>query len=138
MKIKTPKALHALIAIAIVAGAAVTATADEGRTWRWDYKTYGVDTGRFMRGGVAQLTEEDGRYWFRLRLLNSHDCWVTTERADVTMDEKTMTIIPELRMHGCERRRYVINRDGSGGRMDVFNGKEWVPSEYDRGLTALN
>jgi hypothetical protein len=47
----------------------------------------------------------------------------------------TITFEQAEALSGCERLRFVLRADGSGGIKEVRKGDEWVSSKSDPGLT---
>lgn len=107
----------------------------------WEYKSYKksgqggqYDRTRFVAGTIS-LEEKDGKAFFRMVAGEVDACLRGEIPALVTRDETTLTIEPQFAIAGCERIRYVIRTDGSGGVREHLRGERWVNDKFDHGLT---
>ena len=115
--------------------------------WAWNYQMNGVSSASgTQRPGSGQnkaelFKEKDGTYTFRIRGNTAPACFSTAEPAKVEETEATWTITPTGRFANCEKIRFVIKKDGSGGIQQNLVGKKgntgWEEDENTNlGLTA--
>ncbi|WP_143684571.1 hypothetical protein [Variovorax sp. KK3] len=122
--------------------AADTDMAVSSGTWAWRYRTYDIESGIEYPAGRIELSGRPGGYSFRYVLKEPNPCAAGSVAATVSTDDLNTIIIPVERMTGCGVRRFVLRKDGTGGRVDVkVQSKKgpttWEPEERDRGLTAM-
>lgn len=82
--------------------------------------------------------EKDGKSWLRMVAGNMDVCRRADMPATVTRTDATTVVEPEISLAGCERFRFVIRNDGSGGQREVLRGERWAKTSYDHGLTPKN
>ncbi len=121
------------LALALVAAAASAQT--------WDYKAWKRDkSGQYDRNSFALGTLEvkeagDGTATLRLALPQTDACVRSALPAKVERgDETTIVTVTDI-LAGCEKFRYVLRNDGSGGTREVMRGGEWRSDGFDHGLT---
>jgi hypothetical protein len=124
-----------LISAAILLSAATAAFA---QTWTYkSYKKGGMggqyDKERFVMGTIA-LEEKDGKAFFSVNAGTTDQCLRGSIPAVVTKSDATTTIEPQSGLAGCERIRYVIRNDGSGGERQVWRGDAWKDDRFDHDL----
>jgi hypothetical protein len=128
--------LHPLVAIAIAAFVATTAAS--AQTWTYkSYKKGGMggqyDKERFVMGTIT-LEEKDGQAYFSMNAGITDQCLRGRIPAVVTKSDATTVIEPQSGLAGCEKFRYVIRNDGSGGTREVMRGDGWKPTGFDHDL----
>lgn len=115
--------------------------------WAWNYQFNGVSSASgTQRPGSGMnkaelFLEKDGTYTFRIRGNTAPACFSTAEPAKVEETESTWTITPTGRYANCEKVRFVIKKDGSGGIQQNLMGRKgatyWEEDENTNlGLTA--
>lgn len=115
--------------------------------WAWNYQFNGVSSASgTQRPGSGMnkaelFKEKDGTYTFRIRGNTAPTCFATAEPAKVEETDTTWTITPTGRFANCEKIRFVIKKDGSGGVQQNLMGKKtasyWEDDENTNyGLTA--
>lgn len=115
--------------------------------WAWDYQMNGVSSASgTQRPGSGKnkaelFKEKDGSYTFRIRGNTAPPCFSTAEPAKVEENDATWTITPTGRFANCEKIRFVIKKDGTGGIQQNLMGKRnatyWEDDEnLNIGLTA--
>lgn len=106
----------------------------------WVYKSYKrplggqYDKANYVTGTIA-IVERDGKSFFRMTAGDVDVCLRGQLRANVEKTADTTIVEPQMPVAGCERFRYVIRNDGSGGRREVWRGERWVDTKLDHGLT---
>jgi hypothetical protein len=133
---------HPLLSIAIAAAVAVVcaiaSTAASAQTWTYkSYKKAGMggqyDKERFVMGTIA-LEEKDGKAYFSMNAGTTDQCLRGSIPAAVTKSDATTIIEPQPALAGCEKIRYVIRNDGSGGERQVWRGEAWKDDRFDHEL----
>jgi hypothetical protein len=119
-------------AIALLAGAAQAQT--------WEYKSYKKTMGgQFNKDdfvlGTISIEEKDGKSSFRMNAGMVDACLRGEFPAAVVKTPETTTIEPQVLLSGCEKFRYVIRNDGSGGNREYWRNEQWVKNTWDFGLT---
>lgn len=99
----------------------------------WDYKA--VKKGRNGETEIAGSLTLDEKGQSMLIQGPGGPCYARSVPVVVTRDADTITIEQTEALAGCERMRFVIRADGSGGLKEVHKGDEWVRSKSDPGLT---
>ncbi|MEJ8839345.1 hypothetical protein [Ramlibacter sp. AN1133] len=100
---------------------------------KWNYLTYDASGPGSM--GQISLEERGGEAEFRMQAVALDSCYRSALKATVERTESTITITPTPRMGGCEKIRFVLNADGSGGYREILNSDSWVREKRDRVLT---
>ena len=133
---------RAVLVIGLVVGMvlAIVATTVAGQTW--EYKSYRkTSTGQWDKAnfipGTISVAERDGKSWFRMSAGTLDVCLRGELPALVEKTADSTIIEPQAPVGGCERFRYVIRNDGSGGRRETWRGERWVDSKWDHGLTPV-
>ena len=140
MNSPSARAAHrgALALSLIVAALAVTTQA---RAQTWDYKSYRKQGqgGQFNKDvfimGTVTVEEKDGKPYFTMNAGPLDGCLRGGVPAKVDKTAETTVVEPQITLSGCEKFRYVIRNDGSGGHREVWRGEQWVASKWDHGLT---
>lgn len=115
--------------------------------WAWNYQMNGVSAASgTQRPGSgtnkAELFLEKGVYTFRIRGNTAPTCFAgSAQPAQVEETDTTWTITPTGRYANCEKVRFVIKKDGSGGIQQNLMGRKaatyWEDDENQNlGLTA--
>lgn len=88
---------------------------------------------------TLELTEKDGAATVRTVRGNVNDACLKPTKAAVERSATTITITQEPLMPGCAHLRYVINADGTGGKVQrrADPASEWVDDPRDRKLTLM-
>ena len=129
-----PLALACLLAVASVSAAAQS----------WEYKSYKKQGmgGQYSKDnfvtGTVTLEEKDGKAMFRMTAGAVDACLRGEIPAVVTKTDTTTVIEPQIALAGCDKFRYVIRNDGSGGVREHWRGEKWVDDHFDHGLTPKN
>jgi hypothetical protein len=127
---------HAAVTLALI----MAASAASAQTW--EYKNYPKDRVRgyskdnFIVSSVS-LEEKDGKHFFRLATFFNDPCYLGAIPAEVTKTDETTVIELKHSIAGCERVRYVIRNDGSGGQREGWRGDAWKASPFDHGLKPV-
>ncbi len=106
----------------------------------WEYKSYKkTQGGQYQKDvftmGTISLEEKDGKAFFRMNAGSTDMCLKGDIPAAVTKTDETTIIEPQIALAGCEKFRYVIRNDGSGGHRENWRGDAWKNSGWDHGLT---
>lgn len=135
--------VHALARV--VAGTAlsmlimVAATAVSAQTWEYkSYKKQGMGSQYnkdVFTTGTISVEEKDGKAMFSMNAGSVDACLRGSIPAKVTKTDETTIIEPQITLAGCEKFRYVIRNDGSGGHREVWRGEAWKNTGWDHGLT---
>lgn len=134
-----------IASIVALAALATTGAQAADKTWAWDYQLSATSpasgTQRPTSGkNKAEMWLDKGVYTFRLRGNTAPTCFTTEETAAVTEDDTTFTVVPTPRFANCEKIRFVIKKDGTGGKQQNMVGKkgaeQWEDADGDVGLTA--
>lgn len=130
---------HLLRPLALVAGLLLAATAG---AQSWEYKSYKKDaTGQYDKqnyvSGTVTVYEKDGKSYLRIVAGVMDACRRSDPVAIVTKTETTTVVEPQIELAGCEKFRYVIRNDGSGGHREVWRGDKWAKTSFDHGLTLV-
>lgn len=136
---RTSRASLQTLALACAAALVVTSAAAQ----TWDYKMYLKDprNGQYdkerFRTTTISVEEKDGSWSFRMTTPGKGDpCFNRGALpADVEKTETDTIITVKPQLADCERFRYVIRNDGSGGVKQVERGGKWVSDGFDHGLT---
>jgi hypothetical protein len=121
--------------------AVTTSTATLAQTWEYkSYKKGGMggqnNKDRFVEGTIS-LEEKDGKAFFRMNAGAVDACLRGDIPALVEKTEATTIIEPQSGLAGCEKFRYVIRNDGSGGHRETWRSERWVDTKWDHGLTPV-
>lgn len=126
---------------ALVVAGLLAALASAASAQTWEYKSYKksgpsgqYDKDRFVLGTVT-LEEKDGQATVHMVAGVTDACVRGDMPALVTRTDATTTIEPQIALAGCEKFRYVIRNDGSGGIREHQRGDRWVGDRFDHGLT---
>jgi hypothetical protein len=109
----------------------------------WEYKSYKKDRqgGQYNKdhfvAGTISVVEKDGKPMFRMSAGNVDDCVRGELPALVTKTDATTIVEPQIALAGCEKFRYVIRNDGSGGHREVWRANAWKNTGWDHGLTPV-
>jgi hypothetical protein len=106
----------------------------------WEYKSYKkTQGGQYQKDvftmGTISVEEKDGKAFFRMTAGGVDFCLRGDIPALVTKTDETTTVEPQIALAGCEKFRYVIKNDGSGGRRENWRNEAWKDSGWDHGLT---
>ena len=121
-------------------GAHATAAA---QTQTWEYKSYkrpslGATYNKdVFTMGTISLEEKDGKATWQMNAGAVDACIRGGLAAVVTRTPETTTIEPQVTLSGCEKFRYVIRNDGSGGHREHWRNEQWVNTKWDHGLTPV-
>lgn len=109
----------------------------------WNYKSYkrgGMggqpDKDRFTVGTIS-LQEKDGQASFTMTAGTVDACHRGSIPATVTRSDETTIIELQTELAGCDKVRYVIRNDGSGGHREQLRGEKWVKGRFDHDLTPV-
>ena len=123
-------------AIALTAFLAATAACAQ----TWTYKSYKrgsmggqYDKDRFVMGTIS-VEEKDGKAFFSMSAGAVDQCLRGSIPAVVTKTDATTTIELQFSLAGCEKIRYVIRNDGSGGERQVWRSDAWKDDRFDHDL----
>ncbi|KNZ32826.1 MAG: hypothetical protein AD742_08905 [Methylibium sp. NZG] len=106
----------------------------------WEYKSYKktlggqYDKNVFTTGSIT-VEEKDGKASFSMNAGTVDACLRGSIPATVAKTAETTIIEPQIALAGCEKFRYVIRNDGSGGHREHWRNDAWVNSRWDHGLT---
>ncbi len=130
---------HLLRPLALVAGLLLAATAG---AQSWEYRSYKKDaTGQYDKqnyvSGTVTVYEKDGKSYLRIVAGVMDACRRSDLPTVVTKTETTTIVEPQIELAGCEKFRYVIRNDGSGGHREVWRGDKWAKTSFDHGLTPV-
>jgi len=109
----------------------------------WEYKSYKKQGmgGQFNKDvftvGTISIEEKDGKAVFRMNAGSVDACLRGEIPAVVAKTAETTTIEPQITLAGCDKFRYVIRNDGSGGYRETWRNEKWVNSKWDHGLTPV-
>ena len=106
----------------------------------WEYKAYKKSPGgQYQKDvftmGTISVEEKDGKAMFRMTAGTVDACRRGEIPAVLVKTEETTTIEPQIALAGCEKFRYVIRNDGSGGHRETSRNEQWVNAEWGHGLT---
>lgn len=106
----------------------------------WEYKSYKKTMGgqynkENFTVGTISVEEKDGKAFFRMTAGAVDACLRGDIPAIVTKSDETTIVEPQITLSGCEKFRYVIRNDGSGGRRENWRHDAWKDSGWDHGLT---
>lgn len=123
----------ALVGLALAAAASAQS---------WEYKSYKKGpTGQYSKeeyvSGTVTVYEKNGKSYLRIVAGNMDACRRSDLETTVTKTEATTIIEPQIELAGCEKFRYVIRNDGSGGHREVWRGDKWSKTSFDHGLTPV-
>ena len=129
--------MNRTLCLTIAAALSLGATAATAQSWTYkSYKKSGqggqYDRNRFVEGTLT-LEQKDGKYSMRMMAGATDACFSGNVPALVEKTDATTTIEPQL-IAGCEKQRYVIANDGSGGHRELWRGEKWVDTKWDHGL----
>lgn len=99
----------------------------------WDYKA--VKKGRNGESEVQGTLTLDDKGETIVILGPGGACHGRPLPVKVARDADTITIEQTEALPGCERMRFVIRADGTGGSKEVLRGDQWVRSKSEPGLT---
>lgn len=128
-----------LCAIALTGIALLAAPLAQAQVW--EYKSYkkGGAGGQYNKDnftmGTISVEEKDGKAYFRMTAGAVDMCLRGDIPAVVTKTDETTIVEPQIALAGCEKFRYVIRNDGSGGHRENWRGDAWKNSGWDHGLT---
>jgi hypothetical protein len=137
-RVSPSRAAHgcALALSLIVAALALPAQAQT-----WEYKSYRKQGqgGQYNKDvfilGTITVQEKDGKPYFTMDAGPLDGCLRGGVPAKVDKTAETTVVEPQITLSGCEKFRYVIRNDGSGGHREVWRGEQWVNTKWDHGLT---
>ena len=95
---------------------------------------YGKD--RFSVGNIS-LQEKGGQALFTMTAGTVDACLRGGIPATVTKSDETTVIELQTALAGCDKVRYVIRNDGSGGNREHLRGDKWVNDKFDHDLTPV-
>ena len=107
----------------------------------WEYKSYKKRGGgaqydkEVFTMGTISVEEKDGKAFFRMTAGGVDACLRGDIPAIVTKSDETTIVEPQIALSGCEKLRYVIRNDGSGGRRESWRNEAWKDTGWDHGLT---
>ena len=119
-----------MLTLAVIGIAAHAATETS-----WTYQSYDVRSGDKAVPGYITLNENGGAATLHIMAGNMNRCFsrdlnVTVERtADKTI------IVAEPFLMGCDKLRYTLKNDGTGGTREVWAVDKWELDPKDRVLT---
>lgn len=129
------KNLKAFVAVMMcVVGLLGCATPGE-RVSVYNYNLY-FTLGNFDRAGDLVLRESSQGATVRIVAgVGMSPCITSPLTATVTWDATYTTIETDPLFGNCDRTKYQIKNDGSGGSRYTFANGLWTKDAYDRGLT---
>ncbi len=107
----------------------------------WEYKSYRKQGmgGQYNKdvfiAGTITVEEKDGKPYFQMNAGPLDGCLRGGVPATVVKTAETTTIEPQISLAGCDKFRYVIQNDGSGGIREHLRGEQWLNDKFDHGLT---
>ena len=103
----------------------------------WKFQAYVTTAGAPVPSapGTISLVEKDGRAVFSISAGRQSLCHRGELDAVVTRTDATTIITVPPRAAGCDEIRFVLNNDGTGGQLQVKQGRDWVWDGLERGLT---
>jgi hypothetical protein len=125
--------------VSLALALAVAATSAGAQTW--EYRSYRKSNGayggeNYVKGTIV-VEEKDGKSFFHINAGTLDACFRGEHPALVTRTEDTTIVEPQINLAGCEKFRYVIRNDGSGGKRETWRGEQWVANKLDHGLTPV-
>ena len=126
------------LALAVIA----TSLAATTHAQTWEYKSYKKTMGgQYSKDdfvvGTISIEEKGGKLFFRMNAGAVDACMRGEFPAAVEKTPETTTIEPQMLLGGCEKFRYVIRNDGTGGRREFWRNEQWVKNSWDFGLTPV-
>jgi hypothetical protein len=114
-------------------------TSAQAQTWEYkSYKKQGMggqyDKDKFTTGTIS-VEEKDGKAYFSMNAGSVDACLRGSIPATITKTDATTVIEPQITLSGCDKFRYVIRNDGSGGIREHLRGETWKDDKFDHGLT---
>lgn len=86
---------------------------------------------------TVTVYEKDGKSYLRMVAGVMDACRSSDLPTVVTRTETTTIVEPQIELAGCEKFRYVIRNDGSGGHREAWRGDKWAKTSFDHGLTPV-
>lgn len=132
--------LAALLTAATFATLCCAASLAAAQTW--EYKSFKKTMGgqynkeNYVTGTVS-VAEKDGKAVFSVNAGSVDACLRGEIPAVVTKTDATTIVEPQITLAGCEKFRYVIRNDGSGGSKEVWRGEAWKDTGWDHGLKPV-
>jgi hypothetical protein len=123
------KSTYALLVLAFASLAAHAAETN------WNYQSYDVKSGEKSAQGTLKLTENGGVAKLRLMAGAMNKCFSQDLDATVERTAVSITIVAEPIYHGCDKLRYILKADGTGGTREVWAADKWEMDPRDRVLT---
>jgi hypothetical protein len=123
------KIIYLLLALAC---ASLSAHATETS---WNYVAYDVVTGDKTADGYITLTENAGAAKLLLMAGRMNKCF--SQKLDAVVERTTdaTTIVAEPIYRGCDKLRFVLKADGTGGTREVWAVDKWEMDPRNRVLT---
>jgi hypothetical protein len=126
-----------LLAIAAITMATTASFAGASET-RWVYQAYKPGTTDKSAPGYLVLTEDGGTAKLRIVAGTITKCFAADLTATVERTADTTNITTEPLVFGCEKLRFSLKNDGTGGTRSVWTADKWEPDNKDRVLTLMD
>jgi hypothetical protein len=107
-----------------------------GQTWTWKYISY-LNGQRSYEGSV-ELSAKSNAFVMKFIVPNMNRCWQGELDAVPLIEDKVLIITLNPPISGCQKVRFVLNTDGSGGDREFLANNEWKKEDVDRGLSSLS
>ena len=136
---KAGTARFGLFTPVLAAALALSAAAAQAQTWEYkSYKKSGMG-GQYNKdlftAGTISVEEKDGKATFSMNAGAVDACLRGSIPATVSKTDATTIVEPQIALAGCDKFRYVIRNDGSGGIREHWRGEQWADDKFDHGLT---
>lgn len=103
----------------------------------WLYQSYDTRTGDKMAPGYILLKEDGESATLRVIAGRMNKCFSRDLESHVERTPTTTIITAEPSLRGCEKLRYAIKTDGTGGTREVWVSDKWELDTKDRVLTPI-
>jgi Caspase domain len=109
-------------------------------TLNWFFQPFTSTGGLSRLNGRLSLKESNGDYTLTLVTGGTYwdNCNQNPLRAKVEILGDSFRITPVMPLQDCEKERYLIKVDGSGGFREIKQGDNWVPDGKARGLRRID
>lgn len=126
--------MHLHVAVCVVALTACAASSTTS-SQTWNYRTYDFVPTSPSETGYIVLKRSGDEYTFQMIAPGLAPCYAASLRAAVDVTETNTIVTPEPRHSHCEKFRFVIKNDGTGGVRQNWNGTAWRTDRRERLLT---
>jgi hypothetical protein len=109
----------------------------------WEYKSYkkpgmGSQYNKdVFTMGTISVEDKDGKPYFTMNAGPLDGCLRGGVPAKVEKSAETTIVEPQITLAGCEKFRYVIRNDGSGGHRELWRNDQWFNTKWEHGLTPV-